>query len=140
MWKSFFHGRYGSDHLSFILMLISAIFVSRKIVWPLGVVLICYALFRMLSKNKARRLQELALYNQLTVRIASFFAPALSAIAGALKAAFKKMTEQTTRLRQSKDFAFVRCPACKNTLRLPKRKGTLSVNCPICKEIFIKKT
>ena len=42
--------------------------------------------------------------------------------------------------RQRKDYAFFRCPSCKEVVRVPRGKGKIRITCPRCGYAFEKKT
>lgn len=105
----FFSGRYGSDELNVVLLISSVIFSLLSpllgIFSGLSAVCICYAIYRMLSKNIYQRRCE----NARILPYVSF-----------VKAKFKNKG-------QAKIFM---CPKCKRTLRVPKGNGKINVNCP----------
>lgn len=105
----FMQGRYGSDELNIALLVASVIFSLlssvSEIFYGLGMVCICYAIYRMFSRNIYKRRCE----NAKFVPYVSF-----------IKAKFKNKG-------QAKLFM---CPKCKRTLRIPRGKGKVSINCP----------
>jgi ssDNA-binding Zn-finger/Zn-ribbon topoisomerase 1 len=122
MFRNFLRGRYGTDSLSFVLLL-SAVLLSRiSYLWIISVGLFGFALFRILSKDINKRYQE-------QLKFEKFYKPLI-----------KNLTVYKTRFEQRKQYVFLQCPKCKKTLRLPKNKGKLQVNCPVCKFEFLKKT
>ena len=42
--------------------------------------------------------------------------------------------------RQRKDYAFFRCPSCREVVRVPRGKGKIRITCPRCGYAFEKKT
>ena len=42
--------------------------------------------------------------------------------------------------RQRKDYAFFRCPSCREIVRVPRGKGKIRITCPRCGYAFEKKT
>ncbi|MBQ8002840.1 MAG: hypothetical protein IJ297_05295 [Clostridia bacterium] len=106
---AFMQGRYGNDELN-ILLLISSLLLNllspiSEIFSGLGMVCICYAIYRMFSKNIYQRRCE----NAKILPYVSF-----------IKAKLKN---------KGKARLFM-CPKCKRTLRIPKGKGKVTVNCP----------
>ena len=124
----FFMGRYGNDTLGTVLvwsyavltllMSFLSIFVDDPLFYVLYLIgsaaLVWYILFRMLSRNIAKRRRE-------NERFCSFFK------------LFKN------RFRDRKTHVYRKCPTCSAMLRLPKRKGKHSVVCPRCGERFTVK-
>ncbi len=126
--KRFMAGRYGSDQLSFAMLIVALILnftaglSGISIVFSLSVALMLLCVFRMFSRNIAKRRTENQKFMGLWSRVKNFF------------------RRQLDKLRQSRDFRFFKCPSCKNNLRVPKGKGKIYVTCPRCGERFIKKT
>jgi ribosomal protein S27E len=126
--RNFMAGRYGPDHLNtaliavaFIIGLISSVVHVIFIVY-LSYAILALAIFRMLSRNIARRRSE-------NDRFLRYYAP----IKQKLKAFILRQKERKTH-------KFFKCPSCRNILRVPRGKGKLQVTCPKCGERFIKKT
>ena len=140
MYGKFFSGRYGFDNFNLVLLITAFILANIKYVWILSAGLTGYALFRTLSRNIEKRKQELQAFDKATYGIRKMLAPVNASIARGSVSAYRKFTVYKSRLQQRKQFVFIKCTKCKNTLRLPKNKGKLSVTCPVCKTEFIKKT
>ena len=126
--RKFMLGRYGPDHLSIamvvlslILSLLHGIFRFAPIMY-VSYLFLALALFRMLSRNLTRRRAE----NDKFIR---YWWP----IRTKVKRAFQN-------IRHGKTHRYLKCPGCSNTLRVPKGKGKLQITCPKCGERFIKKT
>ena len=120
-------GRYGTDHLNVALVLFSLILTLVLSLFNLGPYVyaaylpMIFAIFRMLSRNIARRRAE----NDRFLRIW-----------------WPIRTKLGNKLRQLKDknHRYFRCPACHSTLRVPKGKGKIQITCPKCGERFSKKS
>ena len=114
----FMYGRYGSDELNIVLLVSSVVFSLLSpllgILRGLSMVCLCYAIYRMFSKNIYKRRME----NAKIVPYVSF-----------IKAKFKNKG-------QAKLFM---CPKCKRTLRVPKGKGKITLSCP-CGEALKRKS
>ena len=126
--RRFMYGRYGTDQLNIALViaamvisLISRIFGSFWGQLPAYLILI-WVIVRMMSKNRAARMKENAVFLKLWNPIAKWF------------------RLQYNRLRDIKTHRYFTCPNCKNTLRVPKGKGEITITCPVCKTHFDKKT
>lgn len=125
--RRFLYGRYGSDQLN-LALLIAAVVLSllsgilslllpvtagvytNLLLSTLMYALLVIALFRMLSRNIAKRQRE----NQ-------------------------KFRNFWTRLTDRKNRYF-RCPQCSQTVRVPRHRGKINIRCPKCCERFIRKT
>lgn len=140
MLRKFFYGRYGVDSFTLVILLVSLLLANIKYVWILGAGLTGYALFRTFSRNMEKRRIELKAFEKATYGLRKFLAPLNAAVARGGVTAYRKLSLYKTRLQQSREYVFIKCVKCKNTLRLPRNKGKLSVTCPVCKTEFIKKT
>ena len=126
-----FHGRYGVDHLSIALVILSctlSLFTPRYHRGPaatlsalLSAALLVAALWRTLSKNTSRRWAE----NQ---KFLSFWIPLQTRIT----AFWNRLTDRSHR--------YFRCPSCGQTLRVPKGRGTIRITCPRCHQEIVRKT
>lgn len=125
--RSFMIGRHGSDQLSFAL-LIAGIVLSLVssltgilIFYYLGLAGYIWSIFRMFSRNNAKRSAENYKYLEIRRNIKSgtsqFFA----------------------RLKNIKKYRYFRCPECKARLRLPRKVGEVTVTCGKCRHQFRQK-
>jgi ribosomal protein S27E len=133
MFRGFLKGRYGMDSLTFVILAFSLIFIGRKYVWVLGVILIIWAIFRVLSKDYEKRNHELQVFNNIFQKIAQSLMKATYSLRN-------KYYSYKSRQQQKSHYVFLKCPKCRNKLRLPINKGKLMVTCPVCKYEFIKET
>ena len=124
----FMIGRYGPDHLgiamiivSFILSLLYAVTGAMPTLY-ISYIMFGLVLFRMLSRNIARRRAE----NDKFIR---YWWP--------IRTKIKRIISNIKMRRTHKYFI---CPGCKNKLRVPRGKGKLQISCPRCGEKFFKKT
>ncbi len=131
---TFMRGRYGLDNLGnfltllfFILWLIM-IFTGSIIVGVLELLVLFLLWFRMLSRNREKRMKENQRYLSIKAGIKNFFSFKKD------KAKGPSIKEEKRRYR--KTHVFVKCPECKNNLRLPKVKGRHTVRCPVCQKTF----
>ncbi len=113
----FMQGRYGSDELNVVLLILSVILTLLSpiadIFSGLSMVCICYAIYRIFSRNIYKRRSE----NAKILPYVSF-----------IKAKFK-----------NKGYKLFMCPKCKRTLRVPKGKGRITLSCP-CGEVLKRKS
>ena len=119
------YGRYGSDTLNKILIIVYAVIVVAYTVLSLfidsvwfsffyfvfSITLIYIIFFRMMSRNIQKRRRE-------NEKFCGFF----------------KL--RRNKFRDRKTHVYKKCPHCKAVLRLPKAKGKHTVICPRCKNRF----
>jgi len=138
VFQRFMQGRYGLDSFTVFLLVCAFVLTVFHIVYLLIVayLLMIYAVFRILSRNLARRAAE----QQAFLRFANHIRPFLYKLSNLFSSAVKAVTRffggLGARIAQRKDHVFIRCPQCKNLLRLPRIKGKLSVTCPVCRNRF----
>lgn len=130
--QRFMRGRYGVDHLSqflvaesivlMILQLFIPSYIADLILNILVVVIICYAYFRIFSRNHYKRYAENEAYMQYHNKVKFFFA-----------------REKSNR-QQRKTHRIFKCPNCSQNIRVPKGKGKIAITCPMCKTEFIKRS
>ena len=121
---SFMYGRYGTDALNVlltVLYLIVAIVQSffdgivAVILFFVSLLLIFIVIFRMMSKNIAKRRRENAPLVRLGTKI-------------------KNARELgKNKRRDRKTHVYKKCPKCKSVFRLPRVKGKHTATCPKCK-------
>lgn len=126
--RLFMQGRNGVDALTgtllvfyFILGIIRIFIRNHYAVLAVSLIMagvLCYILFRVLSKNIASRQRE----NLVVLRFFDKVKPHLIL--------FKD------RIKDIKTKRYRRCPCCKNVLRLPYKKGKHNVRCPKCGNNF----
>ena len=130
--RQFMIGRYGVDDLSraqiivsMVLLLVSTFlsaFFRVNILYWLGLALLIYSYFRILSRNVSKRYEENQRYLNAKYR------------------AVVKKNNLKKRWAQRSTYRFFKCPHCKQTVRVPKGRGKICITCPKCKTEFIKKS
>jgi LSD1 subclass zinc finger protein len=121
-------GRYGGDQLSMALIIVSLLFTlaaglaGLPLLAYIGYVPLGVGVFRMLSKNIAKRRME-------NYKFAILMSPAYS-----------WLMKTRNRLADAKIHRYFICPSCRTRLRLPKGKGKIIITCPKCKTAFAGKT
>lgn len=126
--RNFMIGRYGPDQFYFALFIGALLFSLLSAIPGLALLsvisyaLLIYAVFRMLSRNIAKRRRE----NDVFLR---YWWPIRY-----------KITSRVLRFKSRKTHKFFKCPGCKNVLRVPKGKGKIQITCPKCGERFERKT
>lgn len=119
---SFMYGRYGVDELYIVLFVLYFIlffincFLSSLVVNLISLAVLCWAIFRSMSKNYARRRKE----NEVFLKL---YRPVKSEVI-LLK----------DRIKDGKTVRYRRCPHCHIVIKLPNKKGKHSVICPKCRE------
>ncbi|HHW30240.1 MAG TPA: hypothetical protein GXX20_00975 [Clostridiaceae bacterium] len=126
--RNFMTGRYGGDHLSIALLILSILltFFGQILRFPFLMILsyipmgIC--VFRTFSKNINKRRMENYKFMMLMSPVYAWF------------------NKLQKRIIDSKTHKYFKCPKCKATLRLPKGKGKILIICPKCRNEFTRKT
>ena len=112
----FMAGRNGVDELNIFLLGVGMVFClvgsfgGLALVYLLAYVPLLLAIFRMFSRNVARRRAENARLQRLLARL------------------------------RDRSHRYFRCPNCRQTVRVPKGKGKISIRCPRCGQNFVKKS
>lgn len=123
----FMYGRYGSDQLNiflavlYIVLYTMFLFTGWRILGPISCVLVCAALFRMLSRNHPRRRAENAKFLKLA-------------------GPFLGWCRLRRTMRRDKEHRYFKCPNCGQQLRVPRGKGTITVTCRSCGASFQEKS
>lgn len=114
-------GRRGPDALgnasmgaAIVLFVVAFLAGSRPLSW-LAIALMCYAIFRVYSKNVTARERENRKFLEITAKPRR-----------AGRIANKKWENRKTTL-------YFKCKGCGQELSVPRGKGTLCVVCPKCK-------
>jgi len=125
--QRFMYGRYGNDTLNnFLLVLFLVLYVLYAITSfylfnLLSTVVLVWEVFRMLSRNHAKRRAENAKFNELA-------APVI------------KWWRLRRTIRRDKDHVYFKCPSCAQQLRVPRGKGKITVTCRSCGAVFQEKS
>ncbi len=126
--QQFMAGRYGNDEFTLVLLVLSMIFTFLgnfrvlRFLYFIGIAIICYALFRVLSKNYEARRKELNWYLRWSVKPKS------------------ELKLFGNKIRDRKTHRYFKCKECKTVLRVPKGRGKIEITCPKCRVKVIKKT
>lgn len=117
-------GRYGGDQMG-IGILILSMAINFVPFWPariVSILLLAWAVFRMFSRNIARRRMENEKFLRVWYPVKNFFVRL-----------FKRRPDAKTH----KHF---RCPKCRQELRVPRGKGKIVITCPKCGTKMTKRT
>lgn len=123
----FMAGRYGVDQLGFagvIAALVVSVIGSVSRVWVLTLVsdaILLVMLWRMLSKDRYKRMDENRIYLQKTENVR------------------RAVSESINRAKNSKKYRYFVCPKCKARLRVPRGVGSVTITCKSCGTKFDKK-
>ena len=125
--QRFMSGRYGSDQFCNFLCMASLVFLvlgmfASGILYYIGLGLLIYCFFRMLSRNTQKRYAENQWYLQKKAAVVGWFA------------------KRKLRFAQRKTYCYFNCPHCHQEIRIPKGKGKVSITCPKCGTQFVKKS
>ncbi|MBQ6848328.1 MAG: hypothetical protein IJO62_05400 [Clostridia bacterium] len=119
----FMSGRYGTDDLTYGLLILGAvlsfinIIIRLRLLQLLVYAVVIYAIFRVLSRNLEARRRENRFFNE--------------------KMNFLKNKMELYRCRKNDKYhVYRKCPACKAVLRLPNRIGEHTTVCPRCNKEF----
>ena len=125
--RKFMTGRNGGDDLSFamlisglVLSLLSSMFGS-SLLYLVGLVLYIGCLFRMFSRNIAKRYEENRKYVEWRQK------------------AKTSVSQAWVRLKNMRKYKYFKCPECGALLKLPRKVGEVTVTCGKCRHAFKKK-
>ncbi|MGL5978636.1 MAG: hypothetical protein ACRCZJ_06565 [Erysipelotrichaceae bacterium] len=123
----FFYGRYGMDRLNIVLYVSSLVLLvfgwfGQTWLWTtLSQAILLYALYRICSKQIAKRRREYQIYLQYEQTC--------------------KRAYTLARLRiQDRSHRTFACPQCGQLARVPKGRGKLMITCPKCRTTFDRKS
>ena len=127
----FMQGRYGMDSLNGFILVLSFviwtvnIFVFNRlahyIIMVVQLLLVALFIFRMLSRNVTMRSAENRRFQKVYEPVKNW-----------VQLTYK-------RIRDRKDYRYLKCPVCKAQLRVKNIKGRPNVRCPKCRSEFEKK-
>lgn len=126
--KKFMSGRYGVDHLSNFLLIISIIlmtigtFTELRLLNSIAYATLLLSYLRIFSKNVYKRYDE----NQKFLR---FWNPIKLKFSGII-----------TRIKHFRTHKYFKCTSCGKSLRVPRGKGRINVTCPHCHTKFEART
>lgn len=126
--RRFMYGRYGFDQFGRALVIFSllfsviATFTRFNILVLVAYIPLIYAVYRITSRNIAKRSQENLQYCKMT---------------GAIR---NKAQQIALSLVGTKTHKYFKCSHCKQTIRIPRGKGKICITCPKCKAEFVKRT
>lgn len=122
--RRFMVGRNGVDELSYALVMAELVVILLSLFWPtglislIGMLLAVYTLFRIFSRNTAKRRKE----NDKYIAWRRDFSTTAS--------------QSWNRLKNIRKYKYFKCPECRAMLRLPRKVGEVTVTCGKCKHQF----
>ena len=125
--QRFMQGRYGADQFGLFLIWTSLVlvlvggYILYGVPALIGTAGWMYSLFRVLSRNKVRRIAENRRYLEITAKVR------------------KPVRQFVNRFRSRNKYVYFTCPKCGMKLRLPKGVGNVTVTCKSCGSKFDKK-
>lgn len=126
--RKFMTGRYGGDQLSMALLILSVLLnfsaglTDIPFLTLLAYIPLAIGVFRILSRNTAKRSMENYKFTML------------------MSPVYKWFKIMGNRIRDAKTHRYFTCPNCRQSLRVPRGKGKIVVICPKCKTEFKAKT
>lgn len=118
----YFNDSYGWDKLSKYLLIIGLVFLFTKSTAIAGILLVSYAVFRSISKNKYKRHQELYAFENFLIIIN------------------KEIYRFKVKIDNFRKYKIFKCPSCSQKLRVPRKKGKVTVTCKKCSTNFKGRT
>jgi len=120
----FMEGRNGPDQLSHFTIWAGLILWILSMITGLGILsflstfLYIWSVFRMFSRNRTARFAENQKYLTLSGK------------------ARTEGAQFVRRVKNMKQYKYLRCPQCKARLRLPRKVGSVTVRCSKCGNSF----
>ncbi len=121
--RKLMYGRYGSDQLSFFLLVVYIVLIllsglpHLEVLSWLALAVLLWDLFRMFSRRIDRRRAENA-------RFLALAGPAI------------RWLRMRRTIRRDKEHRYFKCPNCGQYLRVPRGKGKITVTCRNCAASF----
>lgn len=125
--QKFMVGRYGSDELSLVLLVVGIVLSMLSSIFRLGLLhllslaIYVFALFRMFSRNTGKRRAENAKF------------------VGAWHGCISSIKQFINRMKNMRKYKYFKCPECHSRLRLPRKVGEVTVTCGKCHHAFKQK-
>ena len=112
--RYYFRDSYGMDKFSKYLFIAGLILSLTRYTMSFGYILIIYGAWRSFSKNKYKRHQELASFEN------------------ALLILKQKFYRHKQSMNDSKHYKIFKCPNCSQKLRIPRKQGKVTITCKKC--------
>ena len=125
---AFMIGRNGADQLGLATLIAALVlntldnFLFTGILSLLGLALYALTIFRMFSRNVAKRRAE-------NLKFMTFY-----------EKARKQVMRYWTRLKNIRQYKYFSCPNCKASIRMKRGAGEKQITCPGCRHTFTQKS
>lgn len=126
--RKLLYGRYGVDQFSTAIVICSVVlsllytFTHWSVLYILSTASMLYAIYRILSRNFAKRQKENALWMNYSAKLN------------------KSSRKFMRRVKDLPHYKYYKCMNCKQTIRVPRGKGRVEIRCPKCGYSFRSKT
>ncbi|MCR4671646.1 MAG: hypothetical protein K5637_00210 [Lachnospiraceae bacterium] len=123
--ERFMSGRYGNDPFNHFLLVAALILLVIQLItrsgflYVIALIVLIFAYYRMLSRNHAKRYQELQKFEAVRDRVVGIFRRDSSG---------------------NSEYHIYRCQSCGQKIRVPRGKGRIRITCPKCGNQFIKRS
>ena len=117
----------GPDNLGMAILIASLVLTLLTRILGLGILallsmcLYAWAIFRMLSHNKTKRMEENRRFTQGWMKLKT------------------ELRQAVVRMKNIRKYKYYKCPNCKARLRMPRGIGEKTVTCSQCKHSFKQK-
>lgn len=125
--RDWMQGRYGTDQFNrflsivILILLVISMFVRNAILDVAIILLMIWEIYRIFSRNIAKRQDENQKYLDIVSRVTGFFRGGM-------------------RQAKDRDHLYFKCPNCGQKVRVPRYKGHIEITCPKCRTKFVKDT
>lgn len=122
----FMQGRYGSDKLNAVLLVIAFVLMVLSHIPFMGIlsivawILLIWIFYRTYSKKIYKRREELFVYMRYERTVKAC------------------LTVFKNNIKYRKTHKYFRCKKCSTVCRVPRHKGKIEVTCPNCKDKTIR--
>lgn len=126
--RKLLYGRYGVDQFSTAIVICSVVlsllytFTHWSVFYILSTASMLYAIYRIFSRNIAKRQKENAMWMSHSIKLNKF------------------SHKLVRRVKDFPHYKYYKCMNCKQTIRVPRGKGRVEIKCPKCGYSFRSKT
>ena len=125
--RQFMAGRYGVDKFNSFLVMAAIVMMvlswfTSPLIYLMSLFTMGFAVYRMFSRNIAKRNQENIKYLFYYDKVRN------------------KFSKYKTMWKQRNTHRFFKCPSCRQQVRVPKGRGNIQITCPKCRATFTKTT
>ena len=143
--QKFMNGRYGSDQLNFVLLIVYIVVCiiasALRLNWLniAAFAIVALVIFRMFSRNIYKRQNENAKFLQIIWEIKNGSRDSAASRA-AKKDARRFERDGKKTMRADKEHKYFKCKNCGAISRVPRGKGKIEITCPKCGNKIIGKS